>query len=97
MLNEIRKRKCEKDSDAERANVTEQLNNSLRVLRSRIASASKNHKEKNIRILDNNVKLLNEINRLTFEKHLVHQQIRQIGFSYEELERPDIRPVGRRA
>ena len=97
VLNEVRKRKCEKDSNSERMNVTEQLNNSLRVLRSRIASASKNHKEKNTRILDNNVKLLNEINRLTFEKHLVNQQIRQFGFSQEELERPDIRPVARRA
>jgi hypothetical protein len=90
----VRHSRIEKDSVSERRITQQQLNNGLRVLKSKIATSSKNHKEKNARILQDNVSLLNEINRYKNEQHHYRQQIKREGYSEAELRASDNRNKG---
>jgi len=54
-------------------------------LKQKIRTSSKNHNEKNTRILKDNVKLIQQINDLKKECHEMSQLIKETGFTLEEL------------
>lgn len=72
-----RKQRIEKDSVTEFAQARKIFENGVKTLKEKITTNSKNHKEKNQRILKDNVDLIDEINRLKMEKHLVDQMIKE--------------------
>ena len=65
-------------------------------LKQKIKTTSKNHKEKNARILKDNVDLINQINALKKERHVIQQKIKEIGFTIKELEQAGVSSGGRR-
>ncbi len=80
-----RKQRIEKDSVTEFAQARKIFENGVKTLKEKIQTNSKNHKEKNQRILKDNVDLIDEINRLKMEKHLVGQMIKETGYTTEQL------------
>jgi len=79
VLGENREGRIEKDSHQEYSNTRRIFEDGVKVLKNKIRSSLKNHKEKNSRILQDNVKLIDEINRLKMEKHLINQKIKETG------------------
>lgn len=71
VLGENREGRIEKDSINEQAESIKQCENAVSVTKQKIESMSKNYGEKNRRILQDNVSLIDEINRLKMEKHFL--------------------------
>lgn len=80
-----RKQRIEKDSVTEFAQARKIFENGVKTLKEKITTNSKNHKEKNQRILKDNVDLIDEINRLKMEKHLVDQMIKETKHTTDQL------------
>ena len=85
VLGENREGRIEKDSVKEYELTRSLFENGNRVLKEKIKTNSKNHKEKNARILQDNVSLIDEINRLKMEKHLLSQKIKETGTTIAQL------------
>ena len=64
--------RMEKDSIEEHKLNREHLEQANASLKTKIKNNSKNNKEKNARILKDNVDLINQINALKKEQHLIH-------------------------
>lgn len=76
VLCESREGRIEKESVREFAQNRRHFENSVKCLKNKIKSSAKNHKEKNQRIIQDNVLLIDEINLLRMEQHRLTQKIR---------------------
>lgn len=76
VLGESKEGRVEKDSIRAYETNRRHFENSVKCLKNKIKSSAKNHKEKNSRIIQDNVLLIDEINLLRMEKHRLTQKIR---------------------
>jgi hypothetical protein len=76
VLGETKEGRVEKDSVRAYETNRRHFENSVKCLKNKIKSSAKNHKEKNSRIIQDNVLLIDEINLLRMEKHRLAQKIR---------------------
>jgi hypothetical protein len=76
VLGESKEGRIEKDSVRAYETNRRHFENSVKCLKNKIKSSAKNHKEKNSRIIQDNVLLIDEINLLRMEKHRLSQRIR---------------------
>ena len=76
VLGESKEGRVEKDSIREYEINRRHFENSVKCLKNKIKSSAKNHKEKNSRIIQDNVLLIDEINLLRMEKHRLQQKVR---------------------